>query len=187
MAEITDVQTIYEGWANFHVATVRREDGAILSHVVEDHGNAVAVLPYDPVRGIAILVRQMRTPVLFAKADPRTLELPAGRADHGSSEASVRAEALEEAGLRLSNLRLVVSAWTMPGVSTECADLYLAEFSDEDRVSSGGGLAHEDEDIEVVEVPLRDLAAMADAGELRELKAFALLAALRLRRGDLFA
>lgn len=186
MAEILRIRTVYEGWANFHVVDVRLQDGTSVSHIVEDHGNAVAVLPYDPARKVAILIRQMRTPVLFAGADPYSLELPAGKADHGSSEASVRGEALEEAGLLLRNLRLVLAARTMPGVSTESVDLYLAEFSEEDRVSAGGGLAAENEQIDVVEIGLRELAAMADAGQLKELKAFALVMALRVEQPSLF-
>lgn len=187
MAKIGNVRTIYEGWTNFHVVDVLLEDASILSRAVEDHGNSVAVLPYDPVRKIAILVRQLRTPLLFAGADAYPLELPAGRADHGSSEASVRAEAMEEAGLRLSELRLVLSSWTMPGISTERADLYLAEFSDADRVTEGGGLAEEGEVLDVVEITLRDLAAMADRGALPELKVFALVMTLRVQRPELFA
>lgn len=186
MSDIKAVRTLYKGWADFHLVDVEVENGTTASHVVEDHGRAVAVLPFDPVRRTAVMIRQMRTPVLFAGRDPHTLELPAGKDDHGSSELSVRAEAMEEAGLRLRDLQLVVSAWTMPGVSTEQADLYLAEFSSGDRVSDGGGLAEENERIEVCELPLAQLAAMADAGELRELKAFALLTALRLKRPELF-
>ena len=37
------------------------------------------------------------------------------------------------------------------------------------------------------ELPLADLAAMADAGTLTELKLFALVQTLRLRRPELFA
>ncbi len=56
-----------------------------------------------------------------------------------------------------------------------------------DRVEAGGGLASEHEGISVTEMPLAELAAMADGGTLTELKLFALVQTLRLRRPELFA
>ena len=87
----------------------------------------------------------------------------------------------------MAALEHVVDAWTMPGVSTERIDLYLAEYGASDRVTSGGGLAHEDEDIEVVEMPLAELAGLMDSGGLVDMKTLVLALALRARRPDLFA
>ena len=78
------------------------------------------------------------------------------------------------------------TAWSMPGISTERMALYLAPFSAADRVSAGGGLATEHESISVAEVPLAELARLADAGHLADLKTLALVQTLRLRRPDLF-
>jgi hypothetical protein len=63
----------------------------------------------------------------------------------------------------------------------------LAEISPEDRVADGGGLQQENEFIEVVELPLSDLARMTDAGEISDMKSFAAVQTLRLRRPDLFS
>jgi hypothetical protein len=65
-------------------------------------------------------------------------------------------------------------------------DLFLAEYSAADRVTAGGGLADEHEEIEVIEMPLRDLAAMIDGGEGMDMKLMLLVQTLRLRRGELF-
>ena len=48
--EITDLETIYEGWGKFMIASVRMPDGRTMRLQIEDHGAAVGVLPYDPVR-----------------------------------------------------------------------------------------------------------------------------------------
>ena len=74
----------------------------------------------------------------------------------------------------------------MAGVSTEKMYLFLAEYGAASRVAAGGGLSDENEEIEVVEIALKDLAAMADGGGLTDLKTYALVQALRLKRPELF-
>ncbi|MFC7556825.1 NUDIX domain-containing protein [Pseudoroseomonas wenyumeiae] len=114
------------------------------------------------------------------------LEPAAGRLDEADPEACARREALEETGLRLTQLEPVAYVWTMPALSTERAWMYLAPYAEADRVAAGGGLAEEHEEIEVLELPLAELAAMADAGTLTELKLLLLVQTLRLRRPELF-
>ena len=48
---------------------------------VEDHGQAVAVLPYDPIRKTALLVEQFRTPPFVTNGQEHTLEAIAGSVD----------------------------------------------------------------------------------------------------------
>ena len=45
---ITAVETLYEGWGKFLKLLVELPDGHPVTREVEDHGAAVAVLPYDP-------------------------------------------------------------------------------------------------------------------------------------------
>jgi nudix-type nucleoside diphosphatase (YffH/AdpP family) len=156
-----------------------------MTREIEDHGNAVCVLPYDPVRGTAILVQQLRAPVLFAAKQPHFLEAIAGLIDGDEGpESSARRETMEEAWLQMRSLDHVVTAWAMPGLSTERMDLFLGEYSEADRVNAGGGI--EGEGIQVFEMPLAEIAAMADAGTLSDMKTLVLLQTLRLRRPDLF-
>jgi nudix-type nucleoside diphosphatase (YffH/AdpP family) len=186
-AEIVSVEEKYRGWASFFVANVRLPDGTVISRVIEDHGRAACVLPYDPARRVAILVRQLRAPVLYSAKQPHFLEAVAGLIDGGEApEASARREAMEEAGLRLATLDHVTTAWAMPGISTERMDLYLGEYSEGDRVTAGGGIDDENEGIEVMEMPLAEIAAMADSGALADMKTLLLVQTLRLRRPELF-
>ncbi len=184
--EIAALDLRHERWARMFVATVRLPGGETTLRDMEDHGRAVAVLPYDPERRVALLVRQFRAPPFHAAGEATTLETPAGRLDESDPEACARREAMEEVGLRLGGLEPVLVAWTMPALSTERAHLF-APYRAADRVAAGGGLASEHEGIAVVEMPLAGLAAMADDGTLTELKLFALVQTLRLRRPELFA
>jgi nudix-type nucleoside diphosphatase (YffH/AdpP family) len=143
-------------------------------------------LPYDPVRRVALLVRQLRVALLFAHSETSLLEVPAGMLDEDDPADCARREAMEEAGLALGVLTPLGVSFPMPGVSTEKIHLYLAEYAGKDRVAAGGGLDEEMEEIEVIEIPLADLAARADRGELTDMKTYALLQSLRLRRPELF-
>jgi nudix-type nucleoside diphosphatase (YffH/AdpP family) len=187
MAEILSIATLFEGWAKLLLATIRGPDGRRFERLIEDHGTATCVLPYDRQRKTAILVRQFRAPVCLASGRTETLEAIAGRVETEDPLTAATREALEEAGLRLKALDLVTEAWTMPGVSTERISLFLAPYTLSERIAAGGGHDHEHEHITVVELSLRELANMADAGELDDLKTFALVQSLRLREPSLFA
>lgn len=187
MPRIEELSLRHDGWMRLYVASIRLPDGQVIRREIEDHGDAVAVLPFDPERRVALLVRQFRAPPFRVEGRTEMLEVPAGRLDEADPEAGVRREAMEEAGLRLRELDPVCVAWSLPALCTERAHLYLAPYAAADRVAAGGGLAEESEAITVVELPLPELAAMADRGEVTEMKLLVLLQTLRLRRPELFA
>jgi nudix-type nucleoside diphosphatase (YffH/AdpP family) len=184
--DIVSVDVIHEGWAKYLLADVRLPSGTVVRRAIEDHGNAVAVLPYEPKRKTAILVRQFRAPVKWVTGTGHTLEAIAGRIEDQDPVATVRREAFEEAGLELASMELVARVWGMPGVSTERMFLFLATYSATNRIAPGGGLEEEHEAIEVAEMNLAELAAMSDAGELDDMKTLALVQALRIRSPELF-
>jgi nudix-type nucleoside diphosphatase (YffH/AdpP family) len=177
----------HKRWATFSEVTIRLPDGKLISREVEDHGQAVTVLPYDPVGRTALLVEQFRTPVFVTTGAEHTLEAIAGCIEDEDAVAAARREAMEEAGVRLKELERIAVCWSMPGVSTERITLYLAAYEAADRIGAGGGVDVEDENIRVVEMGLRELAALMDAGDLVDMKTLALAQALRLRRPELFA
>lgn len=184
--EIADIDVAHEGWSRYLIATVRLPDGQTVRREIEDHGTAACVLPYDPVRRTAILVSLFRAPVHYTSGQEQVLEAIAGLVESPDPMACARREALEEAGLKLGTLEPVVTAWSMPGVSTERMNLYFATYRETDRVGSGGGVAGEHENIAVVEMRLGELAAMADDGRLEDMKTLLLVQTLRLRRPELF-
>ena len=186
MTKIVRTDTVYEGFSRLVIATLELPDGETIRREIEDHGRAVCVLPYDPVRRTAILVRQFRAPVALADGREHLLEAVAGSLEDEAPDACAYREAMEEAGLKLHALEHLGAAWTMPGVSTELMELYLAPYSEADRVGLGGGVADEHEGITVIELPLAELAAMADAGQIMDMKTLAVVQTLRLRRPALF-
>jgi nudix-type nucleoside diphosphatase (YffH/AdpP family) len=185
-AEILEKRTIHDGWAKYSVLRVRLPDGQTAKRELEEHGPAVAVLPYDAERRTALLVCQFRAPVLAAAGEATLMEAVAGFTDGEAPDEAARREALEEAGVQLKGLEPVGTVWTMPGLSTERMHLYLAPYARGDRVEEGGGAHGEHENITVLELPLRELAAMADGGALADMKTFALIQTLRLKRPELF-
>lgn len=177
---------ILTGWINVARVEMAMSDGALVERHVEDHGPGVAVLPYDHARRTALLISQPRAAVLLGGDGP-VLEVIAGRLDDLDAAARVRAEAMEEAGVELGALEHVVRLWTMPSISTERLDLFLAPYALADRTGRGGGCDAEHEDITVHELPLALLADAADTGRLPDAKTLILVQALRLRQPGLFA
>jgi nudix-type nucleoside diphosphatase (YffH/AdpP family) len=184
---LLDTKTIYQGWGRFMMLTVRLTNGAVVERQLEDHGGAAAVLPYDAERRVALLARMPRVAALFVGEDPLLVEACAGIVDPGETEETcARREAMEELGVRLDGLEPVGRGFTGPGSCTETMALYLAPYAAADRIGKGGGLASENEEIEVLEWPLKDLARQSEAGELRDIKTLTLVLALRVRRPELF-
>jgi nudix-type nucleoside diphosphatase (YffH/AdpP family) len=182
---IVDTHEAYAGWTKMLIATVRLPDGHTLKREIEDHGEAVCVLPFNPIRKTAVLVRQWRAPVLYAAKEQQSLEAVAGGIEDEPPEACAHREAMEEALLKLDSLEHIFTAWTMPGLSTELMHFYLGVYSGAARPEMRGGV-DEDEDTVAVEIALSSLAKMADDNALPDTKTLLLLQTLRLRRPDLF-
>jgi nudix-type nucleoside diphosphatase (YffH/AdpP family) len=184
--QILSTRSLYDGWTTLRLVRVRLDSGEVVNREVEDHGDAVAVLPYDPVRRMVMLVRILRTPALLRAGRATLLECPAGLLEEADPAAAARREACEEVGLALGDMEHVGRVWTSPGVSAEQMDLYLAPYSAADRVNAGGGIASEHEAIEVTELGLDVVWTMVERGELDDMKTLALMQALRLRHAELF-
>lgn len=185
--EIIETRTLFSGWTRLLSARIRLPDGNIAVREIEDHGRAVAVLPYDESRRTLLFVRLMRAPALFAENVADVLEAPAGMIEDEDAEDAARREIMEETGFRIGRLERVSSAWTSPGLSTEKLELFLAPYTAEGREGSGGGLANETEKITTVELEASAAWAMLESGELDDLKTLTLLLFLRSKRPELFA
>jgi nudix-type nucleoside diphosphatase (YffH/AdpP family) len=185
--DVADTKVVYEGWGRFMIASIRLPDGQVIRREIEDHGAAVAVLAYDEERRVALMISQFRPAVYLVSGEQAVLEIIAGGIeDDEAQEVCARREAMEEGGLRLGQLERIIDAWPMPGISTERMAIYLATYTADDRVGPGGGLDEEHEGITVIEMPLAEIAALADRGALTDLKSYAAVQALRLKRPDLF-
>lgn len=147
-----------------------------------DRGNGAAILLYNLAQRTVVLTRQFRYPAFVNGQDDLLIEVPAGLLDAASPEDCIRAEAEQEAGFAVRQPRQVFEAYMSPGSVTEKLHFFVAEYEPGDRVSAGGGLEHEGEDIEVFELAFDDAMAMVADGRIRDGKTLLLLqhAALHL-------
>lgn len=149
----------------------RRFDGEMSPTLVREvfvMGDAVTVLPYDPVRDRVLLIEQMRMGPL-GRGDPLPwqLEAIAGRIDPGESpEEAARREAVEEAGLSLGALEKVAEYYPTPGAVTEYLYSYVALCDLPDGVAGVFGAPEEAEDIKGHLLSFDRLVEVMAAGEI---------------------
>jgi len=140
-----------------------------------DPGNAAALLPYNLARRSVVLVRQFRYPAYVNGYDGLMIEAVAGKLDNESPEVRIRAEAEEEIGYRLGEIKKVFQAFMSPGSVTEKLYFFVAEYQPDMRIGRGGGIASEGEDIEVLELRIDQAVAMIGDGRIADAKTIMLL------------
>src|SRR5258707_10741367 len=147
-----------------------------------DRGHGAALLPYNLAQRSVVLVRQFRYPAFVNGYDDLLIEAAAGLLDDETPEVRILAEAEEETGYRLGKVQKVFEAFMSPGSVTEKLHFFVAEYEPSMRIGSGGGIADEGEDIEVLELPIDQALAMVTDGRIADAKTIMLLqyAALKL-------
>ncbi|APW40201.1 GDP-mannose pyrophosphatase NudK [Rhodoferax koreense] len=177
---IVDVQVLSDDWYVLKKNTfdLRRRDGRWQrqSRETYDRGNGATILLYDRARRTVVLTRQFRFPA-YVTGTPggRLIETCAGLLDQDDPVTCIRREVEEETGFRIRDVRKVFEAYMSPGSVTERLFFFVGEYAAADRVSAGGGEAHEGEDIEVLELPLDQALAMVASGEICDGKTIMLL------------
>jgi nudix-type nucleoside diphosphatase (YffH/AdpP family) len=176
---IEKVVTLADDWAILKKTTLafQRRDGAwqTLTRETYDRGNGATLLLINRERGSVLLTRQFRYPAFVNGASDLLIEACAGLLDARDAEAAIKAEVSEELGVRVSRVSKIFESYMSPGSVTEKLHFFVAEYTADDRVSSGGGVAHEGEDIEVLEVAFGEALAMIDRGEIVDGKTIMLL------------
>jgi nudix-type nucleoside diphosphatase (YffH/AdpP family) len=149
-----------------------------------DRGNGATLLPYNLAQRTVVLVRQFRYPAFVNGCDDLLIEAAAGLLDDETPELRIRAEVEEETGYRLGDVTKIFEAFMSPGAVTEKLHFFVAEYEATMRVGSGGGLASEGEEIEVLELPFHQALAMIADGRIADAKTIMLLqyAALNIFR-----
>jgi len=155
----------------------RRGDGEWQTQKREvfDRGDAATLLPYNLANRTVVLTRQFRLPAYLAGHDDLMIEAAAGMLDDETPEKRIRAEAEEEIGYRLGDVRKVFEAFMSPGSVTEKLHFFVAEYEAAMRVGNGGGIAEEGEDIEVLELPIDSALAMISDSRIVDAKTIMLL------------
>ena len=160
----------------------RRGDGEWQQQEREsyDIGDAATVLPYDRAQGRVILVAQFHWPPFEWGYRQLLVEVIAGKLDGDTPEACIVKEAMEEAGVRVANLRLVTHCFTSPGAVKERVSMFLADYDSSAVREKGGGEKTEGEDITVLEMPLDEALGMITRGEIVDMKTILLLQTAKL-------
>lgn len=155
-----------------------RQDGTWVHQVREsyDRGNGATVLLYNRKKQTVLLIRQFRMPsYLNGNQDGIMIETCAGLLDGQDPEQCVINEIEEEVGYRIEKVQKVFESYMSPGAVTEIIHFFIAEYEDDQKVSSGGGLETEQEEIEVLEIPFEEAYTMIASGEIRDAKTIMLL------------
>ena len=146
-----------------------------------DRGNGAAILLYNRENKTVILTRQFRMPTYTNGNDTGMMvEVCAGLLDERNPEDAIKRETEEETGYKVSKVRKVFEAYMSPGSVTEILYFFVAEYSKEMKISDGGGLAHDQEDIEVLEIPFASSLEMIEQGEIKDAKTIMLLQYARI-------
>ena len=103
------------------------------------------------------------------------IEACAGLLDKDNPEDCIKRETEEETGYKISEVRKIFEAYMSPGSVTEILYFFVAEYSKSMKVTDGGGVEHEQEDIEVLEIPFDKAIAMMKNGEIKDAKTIMLL------------
>jgi len=176
---VKDIRLLSDAYGTLKNTTFewRRTDGEWQTQHREtyDRGGAATILPYNLARRTVVLLRQFRYPAYAAGYDGLMIEAAAGLLDDAAPEERIRLEAEEEIGYRLREVREIFAAFMSPGVLTEKIHFFVAAYEPDMRVGDGGGLAHEGEDIEVLELSIDEALAMIKDGRIVDAKTIMLL------------
>ncbi|MRG59605.1 NUDIX domain-containing protein [Agromyces sp. CFH 90414] len=166
---VRDVRVLTSNWYVTRATTFdyRHADGHWSTEEREtyDRGDGATILLYEPSARTVLLTRQFRYPAYVNEhPDGMLLEAPAGLLDADDPETAIRREAEEETGVAVGEVEHVFDAYMSPGSVTERLHFFAAPYARGDVANgSRAGLAHEGEDIEVVELGVDD--ALARIGD----------------------
>jgi nudix-type nucleoside diphosphatase (YffH/AdpP family) len=177
---LRDVTILSDAWYTLKRVTYafQRSDGTWSEEQREvyDRGNGATILLRDETRDTVLLTRQFRLPAyLNGHPDGMLIETPAGLLDGDDAETAIRREAEEETGYRVESVVRIGEYFMSPGSVTERVAFFTGSYRAAERVSQGGGVEGEGEDIEVLEVALAEAIAMIERGEIVDAKTVLLL------------
>ena len=146
-----------------------------------DRGNGATILLHNPETDKVILTRQFRLPTFVnGNPDGMLIETCAGLLDDESPDDAIRRETEEETGYRIQSVEKIMEAYMSPGSVTEKLFFYLAQYTDNTERNAGGGI--DEEEIDILELPVNQAMTMVQRGEIQDGKTIMLLQYLRLQQ-----
>jgi len=183
--KILDTKILSNNWYTLKKITyqVKKSNGEWQTQEREayDRGNGATILLYNKQQQTVILTRQFRLPSFINGNDTGMLiEACAGLLDKDNPEDCIRRETEEETGYKVSHVQKIYEAYMSPGSVTELIYFFIAAYTHSMKVNEGGGVDHEQEDIEVLEVAIDDAFKMISTGEIKDGKTIMLLQYIKL-------
>lgn len=174
--KILSEERAYDGYLKIDKASIEETsesgESIIYDRFKLTRPNAVAVIIYNIDEDTVVLVKQHRYPI-HGKATGDIYEIVAGKMDEGEDpkQTAIR-EVEEEVGYRIKEEKLLYksSFFASPGYSSEIVHLYAASVTNEDRISDGGGLDGEHENIDIHHIPVSEFFNMFVRGEIIDAK-----------------
>lgn len=184
--QIDKTEILSDNWYTLKKVTftIQKKDGSFeqQSREAYDRGNGAVILLYNTESGMVILTRQFRLPT-FINGNPSgmMIEACAGLLDNDHPEECIKRETEEETGYKITHVEKIFEAYMSPGSVTEILHFFIAEYSKEMKITDGGGLEDEGEDIEVLELGIDEALKMIESGDIKDAKTIMLLQYIKLK------
>ncbi|RKO69414.1 GDP-mannose pyrophosphatase NudK [Sphingobacterium puteale] len=183
--EIVKTEILSNNWYTLKKVTYQytKPDGTVQQQSREayDRGNGAVILLYNKEYKTIILTRQFRIPTYINGNEfGMLIEACAGLLDQDSPQDCIRRETEEETGYQIKEAKKIFEAYMSPGSVTEILHFFIAEYTNGMKISDGGGLEEEEENIEILELNIQDALAMIESGEIKDGKTIMLLQYIRL-------
>jgi len=161
---ILSSRVVFEGRAvKLSLSTVEKSKGETVTREIVEHRDAIAAVVLDDGDNV-VMVRQFRVPT-----GKDLLEIPAGVMEEGESpDECVKRELQEEIGYLPQKITRLGGFYAAPGYCTEYINIFLATGLKESRL-----LADDTDEIEIVRVPVAQIARMIDSGDICDAKSIA--------------
>ena len=176
-----------EGWGklediNFDY-TFKNGTSKNLTFEIYGKSDGVAILLYNPISKKVILSKQFRAPLyVHGISNGFCIELVGGAIDKNESpEIAVIRETEEEVGYKISKVKRVSTVFLSPGIVNEKVHLFVGQYSDENKTKNGGGVAAENEEIEVLETDFSKALQMIENEEIIDARTIMLLQYIQIK------
>ena len=183
--KILESKVLSDNWYVLRKITYEfsKKDGSKLTQSREayDRGNGATILLYNKEQSTVILTRQFRLPTYVnGNESGMLIEACAGLLDKDNAEECIKRETEEETGYKITEVRKIFEAYMSPGSVTEILYFFIAEYSKEMKITDGGGVEQEEENIEVIEIDFENALQMIVSGEIKDGKTIMLLQYIKL-------
>jgi nudix-type nucleoside diphosphatase (YffH/AdpP family) len=185
--KIIKEELLSDNWYTLKKYTYQKQnqDGSLQTQTREvyDRGNGAVIMLYNQKLKTVILTRQFRLPTYVnGNKEGVLIEACAGLLDKDNPEVAIKRETEEETGYRIRDVRKIFESYMSPGSVSEILYFFIAEYTPSMKVNEGGGIEHEQEDIEVLEIPFGEAFEMIGRGEIRDAKTIMLLQYMKINQ-----